>query len=195
MSVAGPGSQVLPHGADPNLLADMAPDRARQLIIAILKMQAAMKAQVEQEMMRRRAMQSQVEKTMLKERMMNKTSAQNWYKLASGALEEGIKEAGVETAAAGSARALQELLGQLKMDVAHGGMLGSAIGGLGGLARGAFTDPGEGEGRSKHVLKNLLRGGTIGGATGMAGGGLKTLMQQGGPGLRRMADTGSGIYG
>lgn len=97
---------------------------------------------------------------------MNKTAAAHWYKLASDALEEGIKEANAEAL-------LHKILA-----TGGGGLAGGTFGGLTGGASGMLAGvpiggmlgllqkPEEGQSKWDLIKKRLMQGGAYGGAIG-----------------------------
>lgn len=93
---------------------------------------------------------------------MNKTSAQNWYKLASGALEEGIKEA-----------LSQNALGALSgagLGAGGLGLMGAGIGGGAGLLSGLLGKKEEGQSRWDQMMRRFGKGVMYGGGAGALGG-------------------------
>ncbi len=143
----------LPPGMIPQNLADMQPDQAQRMIHALIKMQAIMKARMEQKMAQEQAMRSMVEEALLRERMMGKESMnkeESRIKLAYSSVNQD--------------KLIGGLLGALS-----GGFVGRGLGGGAGAVAGHLGTP-EDETQSELVDRRAGTGRLIGTLLGGLGG-------------------------
>lgn len=158
-----------------DLLGDLPPDQAKNLVIAILKMQAVMKQRMEQRMAQEQAMKMQLEEQMLREKLMGAQMNKMSMEKVSSLLGEGLIDNFLKKA--DTQQILKSILG-----AGGGGLAGGALGGLLGAGTGAlsggaagglyglFESPDEGMSKWDMIKKRMGQGAGVGAAAGAPGG-------------------------